>query len=278
MKQLLWILLLLISNLSLGQVPKGMVVFASTQLYSVKGNGTGERRITTSGNNDLPSVYHNRVVYRQTGPKGTSFLITGINGGQPKTLTENKGGCYPRWSRDGKLVAYEYSEDSVCGIWVVDTNGKNKHKLVSDAQHPFWCDDNKTMLFTRGYEIWSLDLVKGSERKLTNLKSKGLHAKWPALSPDGSHVAFLGFDSTRQGIFVANLRDEKDLKFFDKCDDPPCWTNDPKFFVCSALSKEKKHWEIVMVNMETGEKVFITKNNRDNYMPVWINDSPHSLQ
>ncbi len=277
-------LLYLTSSYSLfGQVPKGRIIFSSrvndtsrTELYAINSDGPGERIITTLNNKDkdIPSVFHNRIVYRQAEDKKSqraSLLITGTNGGQPKPLIENKLVCNPKWSHDGKLIAYEnYPGKNANDIWVIDSNGKNNHELITDARHPCWSYDNQTMLFTRDYNIWARDLNKGTEQKLSN-HSKDTVARFPALAPDGKRYAYQAQFGSKFGIFIVDFKNSKIQNFIDHCDDM-CWTDNPKYIVCSCLKTETKNWKITMINIETGEKTYITNKRNSNYMPTWVSE------
>jgi Tol biopolymer transport system component len=267
-----------------GQVPKGRIVFSSRvsdssylELYAINSDGTGERKITSLNNKDkeLASVFHNRIVYRQVERKkdqGASLLITGINGGQPKPIIENKGVCYARWSHDGRHIAYEnYPGNNAQEIWVIDSNGKNNHKLISNARHPYWSYNSETMLFTRAYQIWVLDLKKGTERKLTNV-GKDTVALFPALSPDGKRFAWQGQFGDNFGIFIADVNSGKIQRFISRCGDMSFWTDDPKYIVCSCLKTGTGNWEIALINIETGEKTYITNNGNGNYEPTWVSE------
>jgi Tol biopolymer transport system component len=267
-----------------GQVPKGKIIFVSGQqgasnLYSINSDGAGERQITFSDKqNDLPSVFHNRIVYRQTTEKSNGIagiMVTGINGGPVKTLIgyeEHKVVCYPKWKPDGALIAYEYYPgNNSQEIWVMDSNGNNKHKFIADARHPCWSYDNKKIFFTRNYEIYSMDLETGKQTQLTHMGSEHIPVKFPAISPGGEQLAFVAYYEKYPAVLVVDLKGNENRKTIKNCGDTPCWTNDPKYILCECIANNKS-WQIAMVNVETGEKTFITHNNTDNYFPVWVSE------
>ena len=269
---------------SFGQTPKGRLIFSSrandtsrTELYTINSDGTGERMITHLNNKDkdLPSVFHNRMVYRQVEDKKSqraSLLITGTNGGQPKHLIENQIVCNPRWSHDGKFIAYEnYPGNNANEIRIIDSNGKNDHLLMPNARHPCWSFDNQAMLFTKDYNVWLLDRKNGTEKKLTS-HCKDTVARFPALSPDGKWYAYHAQFGNKFGIFIADLKTSKIQKFIPRCSETCSWTNNPKYIVCSCMKPETKNWEIAIVNIETGEKTYVTKKGNSNYTPAWVSE------
>jgi Tol biopolymer transport system component len=265
-----------------GQAPKGKVIFSSqaeqngaiADLYEINSDGSNERKITASDkDNDLPSVFNNRIAYRQVEDrKGTaSLIIIGTNGEGGKALIEHKFVCAPKLASDGKLIAYENYTEKGPEIWVMDTNGHSQRRLIKNARHPNW-DGNDKMFFSRELEIYSLNIKNGKEKQLTHLKPTGISCKFPAISPDEKKLAFAGFDQKRDGkgdIYIMDLKQKGKPRMIEDCD-IPCWTNDPKYIVCSCRSKEHDSWQIAMVNVETGKKIFITNNKRSNFFPVWV--------
>ena|GEM_PF-6663618 len=260
-----------------GQVPKGQIIFSSRQndtafneLYVINSDGTHEKKITSvnSKYKDLPSVFRNQIVYRQYEDRQfqtASLYITNIDGHNPKAIIENKIVCYPRWKHDGSLIAYEfYSGDNPQEIWVVDSCGKNNHKLISNALHPCWSYDNKFMLFTRDNEIWMLGLKKGSEQRLT--KKQDTVARFPAISPDGRLFAYYAEFAGKMGIIIADLKNNKVKKFIPNCGDVFFWTDDPKYIITGC-----EPTELYLLDVTTGAKIPVTTNNRRNFFPCWAN-------
>ena len=264
---------------STGQLHKGRVVFSSrandtsnSELYIINSDGTGEKKLTllNQKDKDLPSVFRDRIVYQQGDKKGsgTRLMITGTGGGQPKPILENKSVYYPRWSHDGKLIAYDYrSEKGKDEIWVADSNGKNDRKLISNARHPCWSYQNDIMLFTRDYEIWSFDLKKGTERRLNH--SKDTVSVFPSISPDGKQFAYQGEFGGTFGICVADIKTGKVQKFIPLCGDISSWTDDPKYIISGCLTGTDHSTQISMIDVTTAAKIPVTNNSRSNYFPCW---------
>ena len=81
----------------------------------------------------------------------------------------------PKFSPDGKRIAFSFFDDVQRGIAVIDTNGKN-FKIVStrgyDERDVAWIDNNKIMFASNRNNIFNLiekDLSTGKERALTNV-------------------------------------------------------------------------------------------------------------
>ncbi len=81
----------------------------------------------------------------------------------------------PKFSPDGKRVAFSFFDDVQRGIAIVDADGKN-FKVVSNANYDerdvAWIDDNKIIFASNRNNIFNLiekDLNTGKERVLTNV-------------------------------------------------------------------------------------------------------------
>ncbi|WP_113925800.1 S9 family peptidase [Cognataquiflexum aquatile] len=127
--------------------------------------------------NDAP-IYIDQMVYRSDGAGylksgNTQIFTLGIDGGKPTQLTFselNHGN--PIWSKDGKSLIFS-------------ANLHEKHEL-----EPL------------NSEVYQLTLADGKINPLT--KRFGPDSN-PVLSPDGSKIAYLGFDDRFQGYQVTKL-------------------------------------------------------------------------
>src|ERR1043166_8448098 len=78
----------------------------------------------------------------------TQIYVTSIDGGSMKQLTTgDKSSSAPRWSPDGKKIAYTTGGQ----IWVMDSDGDHKDqvtKISTGAAAPVWSPDGKWIAFT----------------------------------------------------------------------------------------------------------------------------------
>ena len=78
----------------------------------------------------------------------TQIYVTSIDGGGMKQLTSgDKSSTAPRWSPDGKKIAYTTGSQ----IWVMDSDGDHKDqvtKISTGAAAPVWSPDGKWIAFT----------------------------------------------------------------------------------------------------------------------------------
>lgn len=78
----------------------------------------------------------------------TQIFVTSIEGGGMKQLTSgDRSSTAPRWSPDGKKIAYTTGSQ----VWVMDSDGDNKDqitKISTGAAAPVWSPDGKWIAFT----------------------------------------------------------------------------------------------------------------------------------
>src|SRR5678816_3613519 len=76
------------------------------------------------------------------------IYVTSIDGGSSKQLTSgDRSSSAPRWSPDGKKIAYTTGSQ----VWVMDNVGDHKEqvtKISSGAAAPIWSPDGKWIAFT----------------------------------------------------------------------------------------------------------------------------------
>jgi Tol biopolymer transport system component/DNA-binding winged helix-turn-helix (wHTH) protein len=102
----------------------------------------------------------------------------------------------PRWSSDGRWIAFDARVEDHAHIYVVDAEGRNLHPIThgdSDNVVPSWSRDGRFIYFasprTGSRQIWQHSLEDGSERQLTE------HGGFaPFESYDGRTIYYSKFD------------------------------------------------------------------------------------
>lgn len=129
----------------------------------------------------------------------------------------------PRFSPDGKSIAFSYYDGASRNIGVVGRDGKNFKALLSrpyDERDPEWSPDGKALYFSADsgniYNVYRLSLVAPSAADSaetaasTPVKANSPEALTrvvggafaPAISPDGKRLAYVGYDKDGFSIYL----------------------------------------------------------------------------
>jgi Tol biopolymer transport system component len=130
-------------------------------------------------------------------------------GGRAECLTENSGialNYHPRFSSDGKRIAFVSDRAGQANLWVMNADGSNVRPVfldpISRMVSPAWTPDGAAILAVREFptyemhrrsaRIWRFPVDRPGEvaEQLVGAKS-GFQAYWPAPSPDGKSFYFM---------------------------------------------------------------------------------------
>lgn len=142
----------------------------------------------------------------------------------------------PRWSPDGRRVAFKSNRSGSYNLYVMDADGRNVDRLTNHAGNdhdPTWLPDGESMVFSsdrdRGagrndlYRLWFAD---GRVDRLT-VFFQG-NAIMPTVSPDGNWAAFVSQTFPHDGgwtyqVHVIELATRMTWPF--DVTGPGCWPN-----------------------------------------------------
>jgi Tol biopolymer transport system component/tRNA A-37 threonylcarbamoyl transferase component Bud32 len=185
----------------------------------------------------------------------------------------------PAISPDGTLVAYTSDAAGNPDIWVLRADGGDPLPLTHDKaadSDPAWFPDGGAIAFVSDRDgapsIWQIPPLGGSAVKLLE------DATDPAISPDGTHIAFsrTGRDGLEK-IAVAPLDDPSRIRVLTGDGDgfwghiDPTWSPDGRT-ICYADFKN-----LWLIPAEGGEATQLTFTDAVDRNPVWSPDGKFIL-
>ena len=138
-----------------------------------------------------PSPDGTRLALTRTDADAERIYIAPAGGGPLRALTTSPGSV-PRWSPDGRFIAFGGNRGYTAGVFVIAADGSNQRRLVDTGGWPVWWPDGKQIGYrvigrTGSQEIHVTPLNGGPTRTLTTIRFNGSNQPFD-VSPDGTRV------------------------------------------------------------------------------------------
>jgi Tol biopolymer transport system component len=196
------------------------LVGSPTDLYAVRANGKGLRRLTRSGRAFAPVLAPTgrTIALAQRVPSARLAFTASLwsiraSGGRARRLlpsSEGQRDLPGSWSPDGSLLAFTRSRydprtnTSANAIYVVRPDGSRLRRLTGRGSDPAWSPDGRHIAFVsdrdengqlsygdRAFfanELYVMDADGGHPVRVT--RTKQLNERSPSWSPDGRVIAY----------------------------------------------------------------------------------------
>jgi len=221
------------------------------QIYSVRPDGSGKRRLTQQGNNVTPSWAPDgkRILFASDRSGTREIHLMNEDGSGVSQLRTSVAGnkLTPSMSHDLARIAFA-AEDPQTGhpeIWVANADGTLPRRLTETARAPAgptwslfprFSPDDSAILFawTRSgsSQIWIMKSDGSNKRQLTDgVAADAPDANAPNWSPDGRHIVFWAGYETRYGeIWTMNADGANPTRLTSQpppfSSDNPAWSAD----------------------------------------------------
>src|SRR5687768_12928288 len=182
------------------------------EIYAMRPDGSEMRRLTTNTLFDTDPAWSpdgNRIAFVSTpdslpgapGRKPDIFVMNEDGSEARRLFQSSLAAWHPRWSPDGRRIAFENHDPAVSGfrVYVMDADGSNVRQIPSAAGENFapeWSPDGARILFLSNRSPrnwWTMYVVNADgtgERQLSDDSACFSNVFWIRWSPDGSRIAY----------------------------------------------------------------------------------------
>lgn len=227
---------------------------------------------------------------------GTRILLSDGRGGPPQAWAGAAHGSRPAFSPDGTKLAFLREYVAGTALEFADAGGANSRTILERdpavrgrilPELPVWAPDSWHLAVTvlvgdapnDHAEIWIVDTETG--RRSTLLPKPLFAAAYPAWSPDGSRIAFLGEPdgSGTSYLYVARLDGSGLLRISNRESSAatgyfqqPRWAPDGRHVAVHYGDPRTTGRDILLLATEDLEETAIAHTTRDEAQPAWSPD------
>jgi len=148
---------------------------------------------------------------------------------------------FPKWSADGKYIAYMSDKSGRDEIWISDPEGKTPKK-ITDADNEkgaiVWTPDSKALLYTAAdKKLYNYSVADGKTISISSSDVNRIGSV--AISPDSTWVAFSKQDRTlRSHVYIAPIGGGEERHVSDDrllySESNAVWTADGRYLVFTS--------------------------------------------
>ena len=222
-------------------------------------------------------VYVVSEIDREAGKSNSSLWLVLLPGGEPKRLTTTPGSNnHPRWSPDGKTIAFVSSRGGSSQVWLLPIDGGEPRQLTHlpiDVSGPLWSPKGDKIAFTAEVypgktpeETEAKDKEKEASKSKARIFDKLMVRHWASWD-----------EAKRSHLFVCDSTSglAKDFTIGFQVNIPPgpfggsndyCWSPDGKELAFTAEPLKDHAWstnsDIWTVALENGQTKNLTEANK----------------
>jgi TolB protein len=243
-------------------------------------SGKSEALTSDTGREEFPHrASHGAIVFASDRGGGDGLWLRAPNGEVAHFVAKPQAG-QPRWSPDGKRIAYRFREGVKTSI-ALQAPGRSDLRIVArDAEAPAWSPDGARLAFTSWMkggksQIYIIDVDGNAPAQ--QITALDLTTSYPTWSPDGRAISFQAThdDGTRH-IWMADIATKRARPLTSGAseDSHPFWSPvdaDRILFV-------RNHENLMTVSVATGRVEALTHFAEPNSVldyPSWSPDGKH---
>jgi len=205
-----------------------------------------------------------------------------IQRGITRNLTGNSDSSnnfWPTWSPDGRRMVYVAEHEGNSDLYVMDSNGQNRHRLTGDpgGEHqPNWSPDGRQIVFMgrqeRGGKLYVISWDDageiGTPQQITRDDYDNAVPIW---SPDGTYIAYVSVREGRYEIYITEAAHPTRAKRFSANSwDAYTMAWSPDGTQLALNTNARGNSEIIVLDIATGASPRnLTNHQGDDDGPAW---------
>ena len=176
----------------------------------------------------------------------------------------------PKWSPDGKMIAFVRIKDQKRRIYIVGADGSGLRCLTPEREKSFapsWSPDGKRICFVsvegKSRQAFVIDIRRGRALRLTDrLKEKVFYPQW---SPDGKEILFVRQEGVSSDVWVMDAagNHERNLTRSAEIEMYASWSPDGKWI---AVSGRGGVW---IMRRDGSQRRLIAAHGGEVRAPIW---------
>lgn len=217
------------------------------------------------------------VTSRSTKPSEKEIFVMDWDGANQQQITTLRTIAQsPTWSFDGKTIAYSafamHTKEKTRNLDLFTYDISTGRRFLVSYRRGInsgaaFCPDNKSLLLTISNggnpDIYRMTLNGKSLTRISSAKNGEMNVE-PAMSPDGTKIAFSSTRSGRPMIFTMNSDGSgiQQMTFAGEYNAAPAWSPDGKKITFAGF--DKNHFDIFVMDANGTNMVRLTSSKRTN--------------
>ena len=209
------------------------------------------------------------------------YLMNADGSDQTRLTFDSAWHSLPRWSPDGRRIAFQSHQDSNWEIYVMIADGSGQTRVTNNSVVdgvPSWSPDSQRIAFhttiDENAEIY-VAMLDGPD--LANLSDNAANDWSPSWSPDGRRIAFHSYRDGNFEIYLMNADGSGQTRLTDNParDIRPIWSSDGRYIAFTSNRDDPDPNDdddirnIYLMNADGSGKTRLTNESGINYASSW---------
>ena len=258
-----------------GQILFVSLLTGSPNIYSVNGDGSGVKPLSSAGANQAPtwSAGAQLIAFESTRDGNSQIYNMHLDGSSQTRLTNNSAAdTSPAWSPSAH-IAFVSTRDGNPEIYVMDANGANQTRLTNNSASdtsPAWSPDGTRLAFVSDRDgNPDVYIMNANGSGQTRVTTDTVPVSSPSWAPNGAWLAYVVDQGAKAEIYLTTANGAGQLRLTNNtaADTQPVWA--PNSARLAFVSERDGNPEIYTMLADGSAQTRLTNSaGRDDH-PIW---------